>query len=341
MSWVALGVGVLGAGASIYGASQQPEGVKRHELPVNAFNPGADPLLAALTMNAGTGVGQFDPNVYRQASPVQQLLAQAQIGGTLNRRQFDQLRSALSIDPDDLAAISGMTTQDAKLYLQENGYSRQQSKNIMRGLERFGGVVQSSGYGSIAELLEANQAYLGQIPALEEQFGPVAKAMREGILASQQRVGGYLKDLPNLLTGEANPFIDQLREETLAMAQRTGANPYNFLEQARSTALQRALQLIGGEQAAVGAQQGQALPIAQLRQAGGVSAAQIGSAQSNMLANAYLTQQGLGNPQAGGVGDSVGQWSLILGDLLSGINRNNAPALGNVADTTRTDYRLA
>ena len=106
MTYVALGLGVgglvLGAGTSIYGASQTPDGIKQHDLPMNAYSPWADPLLSQLTLNAGTGVGQYSPQAYMQASPVQQLLAGAQMGGQLDRRQFRLMQGALNFDPDVL-----------------------------------------------------------------------------------------------------------------------------------------------------------------------------------------------------------------------------------------------
>lgn len=327
---IAAGVGSLAsAGLSAYGAANAPEGVAAHDIPVSGYRPGADPLLSALSMQGMLGMGAFDPNVYSQASPVQQLLSQIQGAGQLSQRDFREFQSALGIKPEDYEAISTLGRKEAKAYLKSKGYTGKVARDMMRGVDRADQIVGGHGYGTLGELLKANQTYLAKIPELQAQYQPVADRMRAAQIASTDRTAGYLQNLPNLLTGDANPFVDELRREALHSAQKYGHNPYMGLEQARSQALQRALQLIQGEQAVMSGQQQLALPAAQLRQQGGATAANVGAGQAAMLGNALQSQQAAQANQAAmwsNAGNAIGQSGLILGDMMGGLG--GGPAAG-------------
>jgi len=348
MSWVALGVGLggaaLSAGGQAYAAGQAPEGVARHSLPATGFMPQADPLLSALSNLGLAGIGQYDPNISRQAGPLQQLQAQALQSGMLNQRQFKLLQQASAADPSLLKGLEGLPayTTDEKGrqvptggkeridYLISKGIPKKDAIKIARGLPILQRQAGAQGYtGGLTELFgQADQARQ-QAAQQAEQFRPVAEAQQQAQLAQQMRLAGYIQNLPNLLTGEANPFIDELRNEALVSAQKYGYNPYAGLENARSQALQRALQLVSAEQAVGQQQQQPALAAAQLRQGGGATAAQLGAGQAQMLAQALASQQqaqAAQSQQWGQLGNTLGQFGLIGADMY--MNRPTGPGTG-------------
>ena len=322
MTWAATGIGLgslaLGAGSSIYSASQAPKGTTQHSLPMSGYAPFADPLLSSLSMLSSTGVGGYSPTYYQQANPAAQILQAAQASGAVNRRQYRYLESALAANTEALEQASKITNKKArKKFLKAHGLSKQ----AIKGYDLANRMAITQGYSSYGDLKQKNKQYLDQLQAVSEQYQPVSNQLREGLLASQGRVGEYLQELPNLLGGEDNPFIKRLREEALITAQKYGVNPYNYLEEARSTALNRALQLIAGEQAVVGNQQQAALPIAQLRQQGGATAAQIGAQQAQTLASVLQgnTQYDLARAQQfGQLGNQLAGLGLIGSDMLRG-----------------------
>lgn len=327
MSYVALVGGVVGIGTAAYGASQTPDGITQHSVPVTGYNPRSDPLLSALALNSGVGVGTFDPNTYMQASPIQQLISQATASGTYNQRQMRFLNAAFASNPDLIRQAETLKGPERKAFLAENNISEKDFNAARRGLRIAEPIAQNAGYADVNALIGSNKAYLDKLPAIQAQFQPVADRMRAGTLASQDRIAGYLQNLPSLLTGEANPFVDELRREALHSAQKYGHNPYMGLEQARSQALMRALQLVQGEQAALGGQQQAALPIAQLSQSGAANAAGIGAGQAAMLGNALQSQQAAQANQANAwmnVGNQVAQMGLIGADMYA----NRGPATG-------------
>lgn len=333
MSGLYIGLASLavGAGGSIYGASQQPDEIGAHQLQSQFFDPTADPLLAMLSMNAGTGIGMYDPGFYRGASPAQQFLASLGATGQVDRRRMRLFNAAIAegiADPESLLAV----------YATQRGGGTGKAKHELgvdprglRDLDKLEDLVISNGYGSLEEFFQEEQAYRAKQDEIRAQFEPVAEQMRQGILASQGRMAGYLQDLPNLLTGEANPFKTQLREQALAQAQKYGANPYAFLEQADATALSRALQLIGGEQAALAGPMGAAQSVAALRQQGGATSAQVGGAQAQMLAQLLMNNQATQANQAnawGNIGNTIGAYGLIGADMWG----NRGPAAGSDPD---------
>ena len=326
--YLALGsaaVGLLGAGGSIYSANQAGQGSSIYKTPVSGYNPLSDPLLSALSLNALSGVGSFDPNVYRQASPSAQILSMAQSAGNLNQRQYRYLQDALAADPAIMQQAAGLSGKARNKFLKSHGISKQAAK----GYELANRYAVLGGYGSYADMVSEQQDYLSRLQGIQEQYQPTADALRKGILASQTRTGEYLQNLPSLLTGEQNPFIDDLREEALMTAQKYGVNPYNLLEDARSTAMQRVLQLIGAEQQVVGTQQQGGLNVAALRSGQQASAAQIGASQAQMLAQALglnanlASQSNLAQAQIFGELGGLGFQGALIGADMYG---NRGPA---------------
>ena len=331
MSYLATAGLVVGGGLSAYGASQQPSGPQAHEAGYAGFMPQADPLLSALTQQSLLGLGTVDPNVARQALPTQQLLATAAQSGQYSRRQYRYLQAALGLPPDVLAGAEGLTGKALKKYLKSKGASKQASKGMPLAIT----AAQAAGYGKFSDILRAQEQQAARDAALQQRVAPVAQQVQQGILASQARSGQYLQELPSLLggppvaetspqvdmaflTGSQNPFIRQLTQDALITAQRYGVNPYNYLEQARSTALQRALALVNAEQAARAGQTAESLNVAQLRQQGGATAAQLGGAQAQMLANIQAQQLAAQQNQAqawGELGSNLAAYGLIGADL--------------------------
>ena len=205
-----------------------------------------------------------------------------------------------------------------KAFLIKKGIDKKIATKIVRGFPELQRQATAQGYQSLGALFDAQVAARQQNAAQAEAYKPIAAAQQAAQLAQQQRLAGYIQNLPNLLTGEANPFVEQLRNEALVSAQKYGYNPYGGLQNAKTQALQQALQLISAEQA-VG--QNQLAPLAQgaaLRQGAGATAAQLGGAQAGLLANALAnqqaaeTQRNAAMTQAfGNLGNTVGQFGLI------------------------------
>jgi hypothetical protein len=340
MGWISALLALLGMGAQF---ANQPEGVNTHDLPAQSYDPLSDPLLSALSMNAMTGVGSFDPTVLMNALPLQQLYAGVSAGGMLDRRGFKYMQESGSrllseedlanyrraqslvgtINPDTITEKKpeGRKYSNAEIFAL-TGYTGQNRKSM----DRLETTAINEGYDSLEDLAAQERAGRARVDETGARVGPIADQVREGILASQGRLGQYLQDLPNLLTGEANPFKTQLREQALAQAQKYGANPYGFLETADATALNRALQLIGGEQSVVQAQQSAAQPIAALRSQNQISAGQIGAAQAQALAQILQGNAATQNAYGQNVNNTLGILGLMGSDLFSGDTRG--PATG-------------
>src|SRR3990172_2712501 len=318
----------LGGVGSALIAKDSGGGSSIYKTPVSGYNPLSDSLLSALSLNALSGVGSFDPNVYRQASPSAQILAQAQAAGNLNQRQYRYLQEALAADPSLMQQAAGLSGKARNKFLKSHGISKQAAK----GYDLANRYAVLGGYGSYADMLTEQQDYLSRLQGIQEQYQPTADVLRKGILSSQTRTGEYLQNLPSLLTGDKNPFIDDLREEALMTAQKYGVNPYNLLEDARSTAMQRVLQLIGAEQQVVGTQQQGGLNVAALRSGQQASAAQIGASQAQALAQALglqaqlASQSNLAQAQIFGELGGLGFQGALIGADMYG---NRGPATGS------------
>jgi hypothetical protein len=288
--------GGIAGGASFYNnEQQQPEIPRQHDTPAFGYQPEADPMMAIMSMNMMSGLGGYDPNIYRQASPVNQLIAGLIRDGRLDQRDLKYLERSAVAGMDDLETLraaraarnTGVSNQKGEGGLSYKDIEEQYGihKSQLKMLEAMERAAIIGGYQNLDELFAEEEAYRAKEGEMRAQYEPVAEKVRQGLLASQGRVGEYLQNLPNLLSGGANPFTDQLREQAMFQAQRTGANPYSALEQADATALQRALGLISGEQAVYGQQHNQAMPIMALRANQGSTAAQIGAAQAQALAD--------------------------------------------------------
>jgi hypothetical protein len=265
--------------------------VGAHNLTAFGQTPGADPLIAALSDTSLLGLGRTDPGITKQSLALQQLLANTLQSGVLNKRQHRLMTSAAGTDPailQELQAMGAAKKKDKVAFLKSKGMSGKEANKVIKGLPVLERQLVTSGYSSLDELFQSQEAQAAQAAELAERYRPVAERVQAGQLASQGRIGDYLKDLPNLLTGEANPFTERLREQAMAASQKYGTNPHAFLEQADAVALQRALQLISGEQAVAGQPHAQAMQVAQLRQQGNTSAAQLGAAQAQQLAQAQF-----------------------------------------------------
>lgn len=340
MSWVAVGIGgaslVGSLGGAAISASQQPDEIGSHQLQAQFFDPNSDPLLAALSMSANTGLGYFDPNIYMQASPANQLLSNLGLTGQVDRRRFENFRASIGslasgeplLKVWEMLNDPSVTDTEIKDFMREHGIDKR-AKADLDHLER---LITSEGYGSLSEFIDAERAYRAKGDAIRAQYEPVAEQMRAGLLASQGRTANYLQNLPSLLTGEANPFVNQLQQEALAQSQKYGTNPHAFLETARSTALNRALALIGAEQALVGNQQSQALPIAGLRSQQQVTAGQIGAAQAQSLAQMLMFNNQQQAQQANQLGGAFS--NALNGALATGLIGYDI-AQGPAADTRR------
>lgn len=347
MGYIQALLALLGLGGSI-AANSQDEGVNTHDLPAQFFDPGSDPLLSALSLNAMTGVGAYDPTVLMNALPLQQLYAGLGASGMTNRRNMRYMQESGSriLSEEELAAYrraqSLVGTINPDTITEKNPEGRKYTAGEIEALTGFSGVNLKSmdrleslaineGYDSLEDLAAQERAGRTRIDETGAQVSPIADAMRQGILSSQGRVAQYLQDLPNLLTGEANPFLDQYNAEALANAQKYGINAAPGLESARSNALQRALQLIGGEQAAVGAQQAMAQPIAGLRSQNQISAGQIGAAQAQALAQMLMFNSSGSTQQNQGLGNSLMALGLLGADSFGGGGRGPASGSGGNA----------
>jgi hypothetical protein len=347
MGWLQALLALLGMGGAGY-ANSQSEGVNQHDLPASGYDPLADPLLSALSMNAMTGVGAYDPTVLMNSLPLQQLYAGVLSTGATNRRRYqyyqdsgskafeeggiESFRQAQGLagtlneatgkpyTPQEIAELTGFTSRDIK------------------NMERLESLAIGQGYDSLDDLIAAERAGRTKIDETGAEVSPVADRMRQAILASQSRTAEYLQNLPNLLSGESNPFTNQLEQEALHMSQRTGTNPYGALEQARSTALQRALQLVAGEQSVVNTQQAMAQPVLGLRSQNQISAAQIGSAQAQMLAQVLQGNSAMDQQQNQYLASLLLAGGLMGGDALGGGGGARGPGAGNDAGSGSNPY---
>jgi hypothetical protein len=342
MGWIQALLALLGMGGAGY-ANSQSEGVNQHDLPASGYDPNADPLLSALSMNAMTGIGAYDPTVLMDSLPLQQLYAGVLSTGAMNRRRYQYLQDSGSKAFQEggiesyreavrLAGTINPDTIDPEFKPEGRPYTPQEiealtgfSSRDIKNMERLESLAIGQGYDSLDDLIAAERSGRADIDETGAQVSPVADAMRQGILSSQGRVAQYLQNLPNLLTGEANPFIDQLQQEALHMSQRTGTNPYGALEQARSTALQRALQLVAGEQSVVNTQQAMAQPVLGLRSQNQISAAQIGSAQAQMLAQVLQGNSAMDQQQNQYLASLLLAGGLMGGDALGGGGGTRGP----------------
>ena len=291
-------MGGLGAVAGIAGpaisAFNQPDGPTVHDQPALGLRPEADPLLSAFSQQGLLGLGQIDPTLGFQSNPLQQLIANANRSGTLTKRDQRLLEQASAAPPEVLLELANMSgDKKSKLaFLASKGMSKKEANKVIKGLPQIERQLAASGFTSLQELFDTQASQRSAAEARNAQFAPVAERIQQGLLGLQGDIGDNLGQLPNLLTGEANPFTERLREDALISAQRTGANPYQMLEQADAIALQKALGLITGQQLALSNQLNPGQAASAQRIGAGGTAAQIGGQQAQLLGNpAFLGLQ--------------------------------------------------
>lgn len=255
MSWIAVGVGVVGAGASIYGAASAPGGV---ESPDPRARPmGVESILGQLSVET----------LYELGVPYEGLEDE------LLQRKISEVGRKSGFARSTMEKIQRL--RRLVQFPQTSGTSKDDVEQLLRQINkttRIAGVlVESDGKSVQLNFSGPERQMLEQIKAKEAQ----ANIIKQNRLKAQDQLnkilGDFSEDANGQLPGESaaskylNTFLDeQFRTESdkiTAQANKLGVSPgaqlgdlQRALEVERTKvasggALERALSLAGGQQA--------------------------------------------------------------------------------------------
>lgn len=250
--------GVIAAGGTIGAAALAP-GAKTPD-PITPRNiPQFDPAVSGLTVDALLGLGQFDPTVLAQSSPFNQaigLINQSDLVGSVKTNLTQSLRKAIRAFESE-GGVLGLGKKD-RLHLRR--------------------IANLAGFQSVDKFVEAQLAFDERIAPQIAQFQAEADEQR----LARFGVRGDIRELIRGLPGASQAAIDELAgtertrilrdldrdlgeqsQDVLRQSNIAGINPGRQLgdieefrgratQDATSLALERAIQLIGGQQQVAG-----------------------------------------------------------------------------------------
>lgn len=250
-----LGAGVLGAGASIYGAEQGQSDFSVSDQPSGApGDPRADPLLAALRAQGMAQLGvPVGSSVLMQASPMNRLANEAATGTVQDFRREDMTALRHGIfrieEAVRLADEMGLDGPTRRRLIHHNIRSADPIRQValpraLAGMEAAGApgdadfdilsrVLSASGYSSVEELLEAQREYERQAQEQQARAHELAPIAAEGRGEAIRSIAQLQQDFP--VPTQAN--LDSLIEEATQNRLRRLAEG---TEESREALLQRA-----------------------------------------------------------------------------------------------------
>lgn len=343
-----IGGSLLGAGGQIAGGLLGGgDQISASDILASGFNPQADPLQNAVTIQNLINLGFPIQSVVGAASPLSQL--QNAVGtGTLgfNERDEARLSNALRRAAPALeeAVREGLTPAEADKRVRDAVFEGGAGQGDKR-LNVFLRALTGTGFKTIGELFQAESGFrqsIGQFEQLAQQQADRALTDEGGILAGQaaarERIARLQQDFPTAtqeqISALEEQFRGQARERLLESANVGGFNPAAGLSRLESdpNALASALSLLGGQgqiaAQGIGALQQSLLSPLQAAQAGAATGlqAQLGGAQlaadqaralAQLSAQTNQAQaQALGGGLAGGIG-ALGSGLQTLGLLQS------------------------
>lgn len=337
--------GVLGgAGSAIGGAQSAPAPIRPGDMIFTNYFAQNDPLVSALSLESLLGLGQFDMNQLQRGSPIDEVINTISQSGYFKKGNLKKVVSALQ----SLRSTGNL------------GVGSEMGKKVSQALA-------ISGYGSTEELLTAQQTFEDQRAAYGKAVAPVSEQVLQGRIAALQGIANLAKDYPtatgsditnlqNTLLASTRRDVNQqasdLQSQILQQANQGGYNPAgalgllarstsNQLQDAYTTSLERAIQLLSGKQTlantAIAGLSGSMAPgtsaaqyMAGLR-TGAAQSASSSAAQQNIAfqqlaaQNAALAAQAQG-AGAAGVGASQANTSSMLGliGMLGGFGQPGA-----------------
>lgn len=348
---------LLGAGGQIAGGLLgQPDTFSTSNILASGFNPQADPLQNAVTIQNLINLGFPIDAVVGNASPLSQL--QNAVGtGTLGFTERDEARLSNALRraaPALEEAIErGLSPEEADRFIEAAVFEGGAGDGDKR-LNIFKRALSGTGTKTIGGLFEAENNFRTAISNVSQQAGsPEAQAAQAQTLAGQQaarqRIAQIQQDFPEVTQAQIGQieeqFRSQARERLLEQANVGNFNPAAGLSrlEADPNALASAITLLGGQgqiaNQAIGALQGSLLSPLQAAQAGAATGlnAQLGAGQlasdqaqalANLSAQTNIAQnQAVGGGVAGGLG-ALGSGIQTLG-LLNAAGA--APGVGGSA----------
>lgn len=287
------------------------------------IDPVLDPLLSSLSTEALLGLGSTAglPSILEQGSPMSQLVNEIMRTDQLNdkqkRRAVTALRhfETLGLDPFDDSLLT-QTDAEGKPLIPGN------IRKIRGELNRAIRTVGFAGFNDWQGLTQAENAYQQRAQAFQAQMAPIAQQTQMNRILAQAglaQTGATAAQDLSALAGEFEPQIaQQFQDERNRILQAANAGRYNpgaalgrlgetqALTQ-RTSALDRALQLLGGRQTlitnALAPAQQLAQSVSGQRQGAALTVAGIGAAQQQAQQQlAQQRQENLGTGVASGIG---------------------------------------
>lgn len=212
----------------------------------------ADPLFALSAFDALLSLGQLDPSLIFASSPIEQ-----------SRRAIETSVSTGAAKRGALGALAEIQS----LFASGLDISEIAEEISKRGAKRFDRLLQVSGFGSVGELIAAEQVFRENAESFVQDLGPLADQIRQGRLSAIRQRGELVGDLPVAsaselarLTGLERERIQSdladIRSRALRQGNITGVNPGTQLEaldqfeasDLELEALRSATKLLGGQQ---------------------------------------------------------------------------------------------
>lgn len=355
-SAIAAGGAVAGSAISAQGAKDAAKTISG--MPQIGYNPDADPVLNAISLESLLGLGRGDAGVAQQASPMAQVTAAAQKLGLGN-----------------LSNEIGTAVASGRYNVSDN------SEDTAKGMAALDRALMAAGYSHPSELFRAQKAWESQQAEMNARLAPVREAILKGRMSAYSGISKIAQDFPSASLGDINAlakqYEDQIRagigqdvadqrEQILQNANTLRGNPAATLgrlsqqellsrQAAPTTALERALQMLSGRQTlgtnALTAYQSVldpantlALNVANLRSNAAQNALQLMSGNNQFRAAGIASAQqsganatasgvaGAGNALGGGI-SSLGN-TLMLQQFLN-TKSSGGPAAGASSDTSR------
>lgn len=334
-----IGGSALAAGGAIGGSMISAQGAKDAAktlagIPQIGYNPDADPVLNAVSLESLLGLGRGDAGVAQQASPMAQVTAAAQKLGLGN-----------------LSNEIGTAIASGRYNVSDN------QEDTAKGMALLDKALMAAGYGHPSELFRAQKAWEAQQAEMNARMAPIREAILKGRMSAYSGISKIAQDFPSASLGDINAlakqYEDQIRagigqdvadqrDQILQNANTLRGNPAATLgrlsqqellsrQAAPTTALERALQMLSGRQTlgtnAITAYQSVldpantlALNVANLRSSAALNALQLmsGNNQFRTAGIANAQQSGANATAAGvaGAGNALGSGISSLGSTL-------------------------
>lgn len=331
-SAIAAGGAIAGSAISAQGAKDAANTIAN--MPTSGYNPDADPVLNAISLESLLGLGRSDAGVAQQASPMAQVTA-----------------AALKLGLGNLSNEIGTAIASGTYNVSDN------SADTAKGMAALDRALMAVGYSHPSELYRAQRAWEAQQAEMNARLAPVREAILKGRLSAYSGISKIAQDFPGASLADINAlskqYEDQIRsgiardvadqrDQILQNANTLRGNPAATLgrlsqqellsrQAAPTTALERAIQMLTARETlgtnAISAYQSVldpantlALNVANLRSTAATNAAQLMSGNNQFKTSGIASAQQAGaNATASGVagaGNALGGGISSLGNTL-------------------------